>query len=326
MDIMIAAILALTRRAPVLFVIEDLHWADPSTVELLRQMVASLRSGPLMALLIARPEFAPTWTEATNVAEVELGALGPAESEAIVRKVAHHKPLPPEVVWKIQERAAGNPLFLEEITRAILESGALVEREHAWELVGALTSDVVPASVDASLMARIDRLGEARPLFQLAATSGREFSYELLTAVAEASEDTVRRWLDAILKSGLVHQRTGNSRVYTFKHALIRDAAYDSLLRATRRLYHARIAEALVARFPQVVQNQPELLAHHLSGAGIHAEAATHWQAAGENAARRAAVNEAVTHLRRALAALEQLPQDLARMGRELSVLAAHAR
>lgn len=174
-------------------------------------------------------------------------------------------------------------------------------------------------------MARIDRLGEARPLFQLGATLGREFSHDLLAAVAEAPEDTIRRWLDAILQSGLVYRQDEASRLHTFKHALIRDAAYDSLLRATRQRYHARIAELMVARFPQIVQNQPELLAHHLSGAGIHADAATHWQAAGENAARRAAVKEAVTHLRRALAELEQLPQDSARVDRELSVFASLA-
>ena len=325
MDVLIAATAALTRRGPVLFIIEDLHWADPSTVELLRQLIASLRSESLMALLTARPEFAPTWANATNVTEVELGSLDPAESEIFIRKVAHDKPLPPEVVWKVRERAADNPLFLEEITRSMLESGALVEREHAWELVGALSSAVVPASMDASLMSRIDRLGEARPLFQLGATLGREFSHDLLAAVAEAPEDTIRRWLDAILQSGLVYRQDEASRVYTFKHALIRDAAYDLLLRATRQRYHARIAELMVARFPQIVQNQPELLAHHLSGAGNYADAATHWKAAGENSARRAAVKEAVAHLRRALSALERLPQDSTRMDRELAVFASLA-
>ena len=222
MDVLIAATAALTRRGPVLFIIEDLHWADPSTVELLRQLIASLRSESLMALLTARPEFAPTWADATNVTTIELGSLDPAESEIFIRKVAHDKLLPPEVVWKVRERAADNPLFLEEITRSILESGALVEREHAWELVGALSSAVVPASMDASLMSRIDRLGEARPLFQLGATLGREFSHDLLAAVAEAPEDTIRRWLDAILQSGLVYRQDEASSVYTFKHALIR--------------------------------------------------------------------------------------------------------
>jgi class 3 adenylate cyclase/tetratricopeptide (TPR) repeat protein len=325
MEILIEASLALTRRGPVLFVIEDLHWADPSSVELLRRLVGSVRSARLMTLLTARPEFAPTWVGAAHVTEIELEGLDPAESETFIRKVAHDKPPPPEVVWKIRERAAGNPLFLEEITRSVIESGALVQREHAWELVGTLSAEVVPTSMEASLMARIDRLGEARPLFQLAATLGREFSYDLLMAVAKSSEDIVRRHLAVILQSGLILRHGDASPVYTFKHALVRDAAYDSLLRVTRQRYHARIAEVLVARFPQLVQNRPELLAHHLSGAGMHADAAAHWQAAAENAAKRSAVNEAVGYLRHALAALEQLPQDMTCMDRELSVLAAMA-
>jgi class 3 adenylate cyclase/tetratricopeptide (TPR) repeat protein len=325
MDILVGAILALTRRGPVLFIIEDLHWADPSTVDLLRQLIASVGSASLMALLTARLEFEPTWAGTANLTEVELGALESAESEIFIRKVALDKPLPPELVWKVRERAGGNPLFLEETTRSILESGALVERDHAWELVGALSSEVVPTSMDASLMARIDRLGEARPLFQLAATLGREFSYDLLAAVAETSEDKVRRSLDAILKSDLVYQRDETSRVYTFKHALIRDAAYDSLLRSTRQRHHARIAEVLRARFPEVAENRPELLAHHLSGAGSHADAATYWRAAGNSAAQRSAVNEAVSHFRRAMADLDWLPVDAERMDQELSTLTALA-
>jgi class 3 adenylate cyclase len=323
MDILVEAIHALGRRGPVLLVVEDLHWADPSSIELLHQIIASRQNASLMALLTARPEFTPSWAEATNVAQVELAALDPAESEMFIRKVARDKPPPPEVVWQIRERAGGNPLFLEEITRSVMESGALVEREHAWEIVGTVASEVVPASTEASLMARIDRLGEARPLFQLAATLGREFSHDLLLAVAQLPEDAVRRHLAAMLRSGLVFQHGGASSVYIFKHALVRDAAYDSLLRATRQRYHARIAEVLVGRFPQLVQNRPELLAHHLSGAGIHADAATHWQAAGENAARRSAMKEAVAHFRRALADLGHLPKDAARMERELLVLSA---
>jgi tetratricopeptide (TPR) repeat protein len=154
---------------------------------------------------------------------------------------------------------------------------------------------------------------------------GRDFSFDLLAAVSETPTDDVRRSLFTILRSGLLRQHDENTLVYTFHHALIRDAAYDSLLRATRQRYHARIAEVLAARFPLLIQNQPELLAHHLSGAGVYADAATHWLTAGENAAKRSAVNEAVAHLRRALAALERLPHDSIRMDRELSVLAALA-
>jgi tetratricopeptide (TPR) repeat protein len=179
--------------------------------------------------------------------------------------------------------------------------------------------------MEASLMARIDRLGEARSLFQLGATLGREFSHDLLVAVAQLPEETVRGQLDLMLESGLVFRQGHAAPVYTFKHALIRDAAYDSLLRTTRQRYHARIAEVMVGRFPEVEQNRPELLAHHFSGAGLHADAATYWQAAGENAAKRSAVLEAVAHLRRALVDLGRLPENAIRMNRELSVLTALA-
>src|SRR5579875_2315428 len=325
MDILVEVLRALTRRAPVLFVIEDLHWADPSSVELLRQLISSMRSASLMMLLTARLEFLPTWMAATNVTEIELEALDPAESETFIRKVAKDKPFPPDVAWQIRERAAGNPLFLEEVTRLVMESGALVEREHAWELVSALSSQVVPASMEASLMARIDRLGEARPLFQLAATIGREFSRDLLVAVAQLPEETVRCQLAVMQQSGLIYQEGDALPVYLFKHALVRDAAYDSLLRKTRRRYHARIAEVLAARFPEMVESRPELLAHHFSGAGFHEDAAAHWLAAGENAKKRSAVNEAVAHFRHALADLDQLPADTTRMDTELSVLTALA-
>ncbi|MEP7001770.1 MAG: adenylate/guanylate cyclase domain-containing protein [bacterium] len=325
MDLLIAAFHGLARLNPVLLVVEDLHWADPSSLELLRQMIVSAHDVRLMALLTARPEFKPTWTAATNLSEIELEALDSAEAETLIRRVANDKPLPPDVVWKIRERATGNPLFLEEITRSVTESGALVEREDSWAVVGTLSDDVVPASMEASLMARIDRLGEARSLLQLGATLGREFSHELLAAVAPSSEEAMLRHLDVIIASGLVYRSGHASPIYTFKHALVRDTAYDSLLRSTRQRHHSRIAEVLVGRFPEVVTRRPELLAHHLSRAGFFAEAAAHWQAAGESAVKRSAVNEAVSDFRRALADLEHLPEDAARMDRELSVLTALA-
>ena len=325
MDVLIEAFHGMASRNPVLLVVEDLHWADESTLELLRQLIVSAQGARLMVLLTARPEFAPTWTAASNVTEIELEALDSMEAETLIRKVANDKPLPPDVVWRIRERATGNPLFLEEITRSVTESGALAEREDSWAVIATLSDDVVPASMEASLMARIDRLGDARSLLQLGATLGREFSHELLAAVAPSSEETMAKHLDIMLASGLIYRRGRASPIYSFKHALVRDAAYDSLLRSTRQRHHARIAEVLVARFPDVVQNRPELLAHHLSRAGFYAEAAAHWQAAGESAAKRSAVNEAVAHFRRALSDLERLPEDTTRMDRELSVLTALA-
>jgi class 3 adenylate cyclase/tetratricopeptide (TPR) repeat protein len=325
MEILIAWLSGLTQDGPALLIFEDLHWADPSTVELLRQLVASPQRTRVMALFTARPEFKPPWEPGANITEIELDALSSGEIETFIRKVAMDKPLPPNVAWQIRERAAGNPLFLEEITRSVTESGALVARENSWELVNVLSEGDMPNSMAASLMSRIDRLGDARPLFQLGATVGREFSRDLLLAVAQLPEETVLAQLDTMVDSGLIFRHGYESPIYVFKHALIRDAAYDSLLRTTRQRYHARIAEALVARFPESVQGRPELLAHHLSGAGRHADAAAHWEAAADYAAKRSAAKEAVTHLRRALSDLERLPDEQTRMDRELSVLAALA-
>ena len=325
LDLLLLAFHALAARKPVLLIVEDMHWADATSVEMMRQLLSSPLRSPLMALLTARPEFQPSWQAAGNLSHIELEALPAAESERFIRVVAHDKAIPPELLWRIRERAAGNPLFLEEVTRTVIESDALTEHEHSWALKGSLSQSVVPASMEASLMARIDRLGTARPLFQLGAVLGREFLHELLAAVAQMPEQQFRQNLNQILATGLIYSHSGSATVYTFKHALVQDVAYDSLLRSTRQRHHARIAEVLLARFSDLVRLRPEFLAHHFSGAGDHARAAARWRAAGENAAARSAVNEAVAHLRRALADLEQLPEDQARLDQELSVLTALA-
>ena len=324
-DLLVDAVHALARGGQALLIFEDLHWSDPSSQELLQQLIASSRSAMLTALLTARPEFAPAWADAVNVERIELEGLGTEQAEQLIRKVAKNKPLPPSVVWEIRERGTGNPLFLEEITRAVIESGTLVERENWWEIVGAIQPAVVPTSIDASLMARIDRLGEARPLFQLAATIGREFSLELLTAVAEVTEDIVRQQLETILQSGLLLQHGYTSPVYSFKHALIQDAAYASLLRTTRKRYHDAIARALLSGFLADVEKQPEVVARHLSGAGRHVEASDYWSAAGQRAIQRMAIPEAHGHFLHALQDLKQLPETPDILARELDLQIAIA-
>ncbi len=327
MDLLIELLRSWARLTPMLLVVEDLHWADPSTLDFLRQLVTS-SSRRLLAVFTARPEFEATWEDAPRVTAIELDALGHEEAEALVRKVARNKPPPPKVVWQICERAAGNPLFLEEITQAVIESGALIEGTRSWELaaqVEQIDTDVVPTSMEASLLSRLDHLGNARGSLQLAATLGREFSLEVLLAVSGLAEGQVLQHLDAMLASGLIYSHGDSTAIYTFKHALVRDAAYAQLLRTTRKQYHARIAEVLLDRFPEVAREHPEILAHHQSGAGRHGEAAEQWQLAGERAARRSAVPEAMAHLRRALADLAELPEDDSRMDRELSVLSVLA-
>ena len=322
MDILQDALSALAAAAPVLLVIEDLHWADPSTLDLLQQWITQERSMRVLILLSARPEFCSPWPIAGHASELKLDCFDGHQAERLIRNVSASKPMPPEVVREIQRRSSGNPLFLEQITRSVIDSNLLVEREKTWELTKPFSADVVPASMEAALMARIDRLGAAKPLLQLASTLGREFSTQLLFAVASLPQATLNEQLQTMLEVGFLVLEGGEAVVYSFKHALLQDAAYQSLLRSTRQQYHTRIADVLAEQFPQLASSRPELMAHHLSGAGRLIEAASQWRIAAEGASKRSAVHEALDHLRRGLSDLDQLPQSEERWQAELSLQA----
>ena len=296
--------------SPTLMVLEDLHWADPSTLELVAMLVSRQANTRLMLLGSTRPELPELWSPSANRQEIRVQALPRTESRSLVSSVVG-KALPEAVMQEIIERTGGIPLFVEAVTRTVLESGVLREGEDRYELVGPLPPGLIPSTVHDSLMARIDRLGAHKSVAQLAATIGREFPVTLLQAVtdkAPAVLDAALRQmidLDLVSRSGVAPHWT-----YQFKHALIQDAAYESLLKKTRQEFHGRVADVLRTQFEELVADRPELLARHLEGAGRTREAAGMWMKAGGSAGQRFALKECVAHLRRAIEALEALPAD----------------
>ena len=321
LEILVAAIQALASRRPTILVAEDLHWADPSTLELLKLIVTSEARLPLLGLFTARPEFEPAWAEASSAALIDVARLEDAEVETIVRALAHDKLIPGEVMREITRRCDGVPLFVEEVVDAVLDSGVLKEREFSWELTGPLLSGLVPASVDASLMARIDRLGDSRDTAQLAATIGREFSNRLLRAVSDRGKVALDEDLQRMVEAGLVWDTSsGDAEGFVFKHALIQEAAYESLLRSNRQLFHGRIARALQEDFSTVADERPELVAHHLTGAGDDEHAVGYWEIAGRRALERTAMHEAAAHFRRAIEGVSRLPDEPYWLERELDL------
>jgi predicted ATPase len=236
------------------------------------------------------------------VSLIDVSRLGNAEVESVVFSVARGKSIPGEVMRELTQRCDGVPLFVEEVTRAVMESGVLEEHEFSWELTGPLPSNLIPARVDASLMARIERLGEARSTAQLAAAIGREFPYLLLRMVSERSDQALGDDLRRIVDAGLAWQTSkGNTQTFVFKHVLVQEAAYQSLLRTTRQRHHESIARMLLSDFKIDVEHQPEVVARDLSGAGRHAKASDYWLAAGQSVLKRVAIPEAHGHFARAL-------------------------
>jgi TOMM system kinase/cyclase fusion protein len=302
-------LLRIASQQPVLFVMEDLHWADPSTLELLSLLVDQGPTARILALLTFRPDFSPPWTGRAHLTQVTVHRLPRRQAAEVIHQVAHGKTLPSEVVEQIVARTDGVPLFVEELTKMVLESDLLEEREDRYELTGPLPPLAIPATLHDSLMARLDRLATVKALAQLGATLGREFSYDLLQAVSPWDEATLRRGLRQLVEAEFLYQQgLPPQATYTFKHALIQDVAYQSLLRSTRQQYHQRVAQALEAQFPETVETQPELLAQHYTAAGCAEQAVCYWQRAGQQASERLAHVEAISHVTTGIALLKTLP------------------
>jgi predicted ATPase/class 3 adenylate cyclase len=311
-------------RSPLLILLEDLHWIDASSLELLALLADQVPASPICLLLTARPEFRPPWAGRSHTTQVTLNRLPRRQTEELVLRVTGNKPLPAEVLQHVVAGADGVPLFVEEITKTVLESGVLRDRADGYELAGPLRSLAIPATLNDSLMARLDRLPEAKPVAQLAAAIGREFTYELLAAVSPLPAPDLQRELGRLVDAELLYQRgLPPASQYIFKHALIQEAAYQSLLRSTRQQYHRRIVDVLGERFPQVGELAPELVAHHYTEAGLPAEAIPYWQRAGESAVRRSAHSEAVAHFERGLALVDALPRSPGTARIELGLLNA---
>jgi class 3 adenylate cyclase/tetratricopeptide (TPR) repeat protein len=299
-----------TERQPVLFVMEDLHWVDPSTLEWLSLLVAQSPTARIMVLMTCRPEFTPPWPNRAHVMPLTLTRLPRPHVERIVASVAGAKALPRDVVQQIVAKTDGVPLFVEELTKTVLESGLLREHEDHYELTGPLPALAIPATLQDSLMARLDRLSTVKTVAQLGATLGRQFAYDLLQAIAALDEATLQQSLRQLVEAELLYQRgMPPQATYMFKHALIQDAAYQSLLRSARQQHHQHIAEVLEARFPETVETQPEVVAQHYTAAGLHVQALPYWQQAGQRALERSAYREAVASLEQGLEAVTRLPQ-----------------
>jgi len=324
LETIIAILLELAERQSVLFIIEDLHWTDPTTLELLNLVIEQIPTTSMLTVLTCRPHFQPSWHHRSYITEMTLNHLSHTQIEQIVTGVTDGKTLPPEVLAQVVAKTDGVPLFVEEMTKAILESGQLTASDGHYKLTGSLSTFAIPATLQDSLMARLDRLMTAKVIAQLGATIGRQFSYALLQAVAQLDEVVLQHELGRLVEAEIVYQRgVPPQATYAFKHALIQDAAAQSLLKSTRQHYHQRIAQVLEAQFPETAETQPELLAHHFTEAGLPEKAVHYWHKAGQRAIQRSAHVEAIAHLRQGLALLEMLPATPQRLQREVDLLIA---
>ncbi|MBI3245593.1 MAG: AAA family ATPase [Deltaproteobacteria bacterium] len=316
-----------TDRAPVYCVWEDLHRADPSTLDLLQRLIDQLSTTRMFLLLTFRPEFIPPWSSRSYVSQITLSRLGRAQVPTMVERLTKGKTLPPEVLQQIVDKTDGVPLFVEELTKMVLESGLLQEGKDAYTLTGSLPPLAIPATLHDSLMARLDRLATVREIAQVGAALGREFSHELLQAVlnqagSNLDEESLRNGLQQLVDAELLYrQGQPPHATYLFKHALIRDTAYQSLLKSRRQQIHTQIARVLEERFAEVVATQPEVVAHHYTEAGLVPQAVLAWQQAGQQAIERSAEREAISHLTTGLALLRTLPDTIERAAQELTLL-----
>jgi tetratricopeptide (TPR) repeat protein len=311
------------RQKPVLFLFEDAHWADPTTLDAIAAVVARLSEMRVLVVLTHRPEFKAAWSGQPNVTALTLGKLDAGQVAQVVTRVAGGQPLPEALVRQIVAKTDGVPLFVEELTKAILESGMLRKSAQGWELAQPPQELAIPSTLRDSLMARLDRLAPTKETAQIGACIGREFADELLALVSPLPRTELDRTLDQLVGAELVFRRgQGRETVYVFKHALIQDAAYDSLLKSRRTQLHSRIASVLEQRFPEVVASNPEVLAHHYTRAGMPLEATRHWLAAGRLAFNRFALPESVKHLDNALEQVRLIPDAAERARMELEVRA----
>ena len=308
LEALMSQLAGLARRQPVLMIFEDLHWIDPTSLEVLGRTVDRIKTLPALLVVTFRPEFNAPWVGQPHVTSLTLNRLGEHEAAALIADLVGNKALPADVTAEIVERTDGIPLFVEEMTKAVLEAES---EGAARRTVAAVSSPVlaVPASLHASLMARLDRLGPAKEVAQIGSAIGREFSHALLVSVVRKPEAELGSALNRLVQAGLLsRQGVPPHATYLFKHALVQDAAYGTLLREPRRALHARIAETLESQFAEIVESQPEIPAHHCTEAGQIEKAAGLWGKAGQQSLARSALVEAAAQLTRALDQIATLP------------------
>ena len=307
LEALTAQLAGLARQRPVLMIVEDAHWIDPTSLEVFGRTVDRIKTLPALLIVTFRPEFDAPWVGQSHVTSLTLNRLGERDAAAIIARLVGNKELPADVMAEIVERTDGIPLFVEEMTKAVLEAES---EGDARRTAAAVPSPAlaVPASLHASLMARLDRLGPAKEVAQIGAAIGREFSYALLASVVRKPEAELGSALDRLIAAGLLfRQGVPPHATYLFKHALVQDAAYGTLLREPRRALHARIAETLESQFPEIVVTQPQLVAQHCVKADLNEKAVGYWLRAGQQAVARSANAEALSHLARGLELLKAM-------------------
>jgi class 3 adenylate cyclase/predicted ATPase len=309
-DALILQVATLSRLKPVLMIFEDAHWTDPTSLELLGRLMDRIPTLRVLLVVTFRPEFEPPWIGRPYVTALTINRLAEREINAMIDRVVGNKAVSAPTRREILERTDGIPLFIEEMTKAVLEAGS----ERAAEQVATgvpLTTLALPVSLHASLMARLDRLGNAKEIAQNGAAIGREFSHDLLAAVVRKPEAELNTAIDRLIAAGLLfRQGTPPQATYLFKHALVQDVAYSTLLREARRGLHCRIAQTLEAQFPEIAETQPELLARHYTEAGLIEKSAGLWGKAGQRSLAHSALREAVEQFSRAIAQLQTLPMN----------------
>jgi class 3 adenylate cyclase/predicted ATPase len=312
---------AIARRQPTVMLFEDLHWADPTTLEVMDLLIHRVRNLPLLVVITHRPEFASRWSHHGHVAAVALNKLARPQSSAIVSRLAGGKALPADLLEQILGKTDGVPLFVEELTKSILESADLRDAGDRWEYAGRAGTLAIPLTLRDSLMARLDRFSPVKEVAQIGAAIGREFNWELIAAVARHARPELDQALAQLTASGLAFQQgTPPDATYSFKHALVQDAAYDSLLKARRQELHGRIAKVIEERWPRTEATEPETLAHHYTEAKQPEKAIPLWRKAGSLALGRLALAEAIAHLNKGLELVAALPASAERDGVELDL------
>ena len=321
LEALAAHIEVLSRRQPLLMVFEDAHWIDPSSQEALDVLVPRLQTLAVLLVITHRPEYTLRWAQQPHVTRLGLGRLGRRHGAELVAQVTHGRTLPAEVLQQIVAHTDGVPLFIEELTKSVLESGLLRESGIEYTLQTPLPPLAIPTSLRDSLLARLDRLAPAKDIIQVGACIGQEFSHDLLARISAIGDDVLEEGLAKLIEAGLIYRRgSPPDAIYTFKHALMRDAAYDSLLKSRRVQLHAEIARTLDEHFADRVVNEPERLAHHHTQSGNLTAAIPLWQKAGTLALRRVALQEALAHFQNGLLLIAQLPPSAERDSLELSI------
>ncbi|MCZ6887682.1 MAG: AAA family ATPase [Gammaproteobacteria bacterium] len=319
LEILAVLPIALAQRQPLIMIVEDLHWYDPSSVETAGRSIELVHTAPVLLVATFRPEFEPPWQSSARLTHLPLQPLNPKQTMAMAHHLTGGKQLPREVRNQIAARTDGVPLFVEELTKSVLESGLVVERDERYERTDQLPELAIPMTLRDSLSARLDRLGRAKEVAQLASVLGREFSYDVLTVVSPLQPVELDRALDELVDAGLLYQRgMPPLATYIFKHALIQEAAHQSLLKRRRREYNALVATALEEHFPRRVESEPAAIARYYDEGGLPEQAVGHYERAAQRATQRSAAAEAIRHVQRALELLDGLSDTEARRRQEL--------